>query len=480
MSRRQANLKHLGRSLSRNRSQRNRYSVSDAPPVPSLQTPKISVADDELRASPINLADARPPSAPSQGLKRTGRRLSRDAAAEAGRNVVPINTALNTASDKYSESVADWNMSVNGQHYANRDSYSHIGQAISKEESPVSPVSPVLPVSRTSSRRLSHKPDVTDLRRLSDGKEMDGDPIPPRNSSLGQPAATQKQINRASLERALPRASSEAAPSQVPPVNHQQRSGVEDERHRRREYMVQSDTPIDPNDYVDLSNTEQTHVNVKWAPAVTHEVRNVDTHEIIQEAVTREIHNHHYYHRVLPIIDIEVLPARHFVPTADGGYREISEAEIPGGGNTDRLQQLIQEAVAKSMPQNNQPLGPRHFTARTFEGTEGDYKEYTTPDGQHHTEQWWVHPPTIETGAQESGQTLPFHFGSKDPEDDGIRGFQHDTPPGLRSLRESQAARSKQKSPELHDRFVTPPQSPQTHSILPFRMAHGSIASSQI
>ncbi|CAK4030454.1 Hypothetical predicted protein [Lecanosticta acicola] len=334
-------------------------------------------------------------------------------------------------------------MALNGQHY---------------DQEPVSPVSAI------SSRRLSHKPDLPDLRRVSGGQEKEEvgrislDNVPPRGSSWRHSADFHKPLPHLPKETATNDSTKHDSDHAIP----------------RKPIVETSDTPIDPSKYVDLSNTKQTHVNVNWSPAVTHEVRQVDTHEIVQEAITREIHNHHIYHRVLPVIDVEILPARHFVPTADGGYREISEAEIPHGSNPDRLQQIIQEAVNNSMPKYDGPSGRRAFTARKFEGTEGDYREHTTPDGAKHTEQWWVHPPTLETGGQESGQTAPFYFDSEDPEDDGFRGFQHKTPPGLRSLREAQAARRTEAfSSDVTGRFATPP----THTILPFRMAHGTPAS---
>lgn len=43
-------------------------------------------------------------------------------------------------------------------------------------------------------------------------------------------------------------------------------------------------------------------------------------------------------------------------------------------------------------------------------GDEGDTKRYVGPDGVERTEQWWVHPPTIEDGARLTGQTVPMHF----------------------------------------------------------------------
>lgn len=60
----------------------------------------------------------------------------------------------------------------------------------------------------------------------------------------------------------------------------------------------------------------------------------------------------------------------------------------------------------------------RQFTARKFEGTEGDDREYIGADGRSVKEKWWVHPPTLE---YKTSGTSAFHFGSKDPENDGLR-----------------------------------------------------------
>jgi hypothetical protein len=50
--------------------------------------------------------------------------------------------------------------------------------------------------------------------------------------------------------------------------------------------------------------------------AVVHETVFPEIHHIRHEDITREIHNHHVYNRTLPIVDVQVLPARHFVPAA--------------------------------------------------------------------------------------------------------------------------------------------------------------------
>lgn len=154
--------------------------------------------------------------------------------------------------------------------------------------------------------------------------------------------------------------------------------------------------------------------------AVVKETVNRDVHHVREEQITREIHTHDVYHRILPIIDIEVLPARHFVPIEGGNYAEISADEVPGriGENQGWI---IAETLSKLPTQAAPPTGPRQFTARTFENDEGDYKEYTNTEGILTTETTWVHPPTVEEGGMLTGQTVPFHFGSEDPADDGLR-----------------------------------------------------------
>ncbi|KAK5338166.1 hypothetical protein LTR98_006015 [Exophiala xenobiotica] len=70
-----------------------------------------------------------------------------------------------------------------------------------------------------------------------------------------------------------------------------------------------------------------THTDVEtiWHPAVTHQVVKEHTIEVVQEAVTREIHVHHYYTHVQPIKAVEVLPARHFIVDPTTGQK----VEIP-------------------------------------------------------------------------------------------------------------------------------------------------------
>lgn len=96
---------------------------------------------------------------------------------------------------------------------------------------------------------------------------------------------------------------------------------------------------------------------------------------------------------------------------------EIGADEVPGRGNN----WVIAETASKIPSDQPAPKGPRQFTARQFPGTEGDAIQYTTPDGVEHTETTWVHPPELETGGQDTGQTWPMIFGKGSSSDGRLR-----------------------------------------------------------
>lgn len=144
-------------------------------------------------------------------------------------------------------------------------------------------------------------------------------------------------------------------------------------------------------------------------PAVVHERVHQNVHHIRKELITREIHEHEVYHRILPVIDVEVLPPRHFLPVEGGGLVEISGKEVPGRGNN----WVIAETASKIPSDQAAPKGLRDFSARQFHEGEGDAVEYTTAEGYPRTEQTWVHPPELETGGRNTGQTWPMEFGNE-------------------------------------------------------------------
>jgi hypothetical protein len=124
-------------------------------------------------------------------------------------------------------------------------------------------------------------------------------------------------------------------------------------------------------------------------------------------------------------LDIEILPARHFIRDESDPaiLHEIAASALPPG-SSEKAHLAIAQAVSQILPAPlpaHQVSHPRRFTARDFQGTEGDYREYTTPDGVLHTERWWVHPPTLDDTAQAAGKTQPFHFDAPDGLPDGFR-----------------------------------------------------------
>lgn len=192
----------------------------------------------------------------------------------------------------------------------------------------------------------------------------------------------------------------------------------------RKQMEKTSDEPLDLKGVVDLTNTEDTTIHTKYAPAVTDETVHVNTHEVVQEAITRHIHTHDVYHRILPVKDVEVLRPRHFVPNpgSSGGYSEIPARDAPGGiEGSQKLKKALQDAAEASLlPNKSSPAGRRLFTARTFGPTEGNSR--MNEDGTR-TEQTWIHHPMLEDGGRRSGQTIPFHFGdSPDMQTDNVTG----------------------------------------------------------
>ncbi|KAI0122802.1 hypothetical protein F4814DRAFT_438719 [Daldinia grandis] len=80
---------------------------------------------------------------------------------------------------------------------------------------------------------------------------------------------------------------------------------------------------------IDLRDTVDTDETVTYAPAVVHETIRPQVHEILEEQIYRDIHNHDVYHRIQPVYEVEVLPARHFVPGPNGGLVEVTEDSLP-------------------------------------------------------------------------------------------------------------------------------------------------------
>lgn len=95
-----------------------------------------------------------------------------------------------------------------------------------------------------------------------------------------------------------------------------------------------------------VSHHEKTVDQVTaFAPAVTHETVKPAQHNVIEEHIQRETHVHDVYHRIQPVRDVEVLPARHYVQDPNGGLTEVAERDLPAHlGDT---QEQIGEASSR-------------------------------------------------------------------------------------------------------------------------------------
>lgn len=139
-----------------------------------------------------------------------------------------------------------------------------------------------------------------------------------------------------------------------------------------------------------------------------------------------------------------MLPARHFLPVEGGGLVEISPSEVPG-----RAQNwVIAENISKIPSNEPPPKVPNRFSAREFPSDEGNSERYTTVEGFEKTEETWVHPPELETGGRDTGQTWPVIF-SDDTEGDDSRGPSNSPQFSKKSLRTSTSIPS--STPQVSD-----------------------------
>lgn len=60
-----------------------------------------------------------------------------------------------------------------------------------------------------------------------------------------------------------------------------------------------------------------------WPIAATQETVHKETTELIQEEITRDIHEDDHYHYIQPIKQTEVLPTKHYIHDVNGNLVEI-------------------------------------------------------------------------------------------------------------------------------------------------------------
>ncbi|CAK1356467.1 unnamed protein product [Cercospora beticola] len=353
------------------------------------------------------------------------RPLSQSLEDERARTGSPRSINFASAEDPYSEAVANFNLGRDETVLAGGLEDSHaIRRALARDqrEDLVQPRR-----SREINRDVINARKSDDLSRPGSSRRSNeatrtaipAAAIPSRDGSLDwqrtQQSTGKSHIKRQSLEKPLP-----------PPPEGKRLNNFEHHPSTsasQPQFLVQdSSTPISLAEHgISLTNTEDTTIHTTQAPAVTNETIIVNTHEHITEAITREIHTHDIYHRVLPIIDVEVLPPRHFIESSSGRRHEISADEAPGGKEMSLdLQRVMQEAVNReverkcTLAHGNKDQwytqhGRRKFTAVDYDpkNTEGDLREAVAEDGTEYSERTWVHWPVLE---EDVAGTRAFHF----------------------------------------------------------------------
>ena len=98
--------------------------------------------------------------------------------------------------------------------------------------------------------------------------------------------------------------------------------------------------------------------------------------------IQRDLHTHHYVHRILPVVDVQTLPARHFVSSShDGteqGLVEVLEHQVPGRTAAHHKHWHLS---TRDNPAPVEPLAPAPMASRANTNmTTASGKIYTTGD----------------------------------------------------------------------------------------------------
>lgn len=165
-------------------------------------------------------------------------------------------------------------------------------------------------------------------------------------------------------------------------------------------YPKWKDRHIPPYSWVNRSLTHHT--------AITNEYVQPRKHEDVDEKITREIHTHDVYHYVLPIIETEILPPKHFVESPDGcGVVKVPENEVH---NYTMTGTWVYGQPNMAKPTESQIVVDRESNKLLEKGPSrrapilADQMTYTTKEGMQRTEYLWRHPPVFEDA---SGRAEP-------------------------------------------------------------------------
>ena len=153
--------------------------------------------------------------------------------------------------------------------------------------------------------------------------------------------------------------STEASPARV--YNMKPAVPQEDRRSERRRHASISTEIPSAEEVIRRAqyNSADTVVEESFRPAVTHQTIRPHVHHVTHQMVYREIHEYDIMHRIQPVIDVEVLPARHMVQ--DGNeLREVDPKDLPGRIDNAEMQEVFMRAAAQAFDEGvkKQETGP--------------------------------------------------------------------------------------------------------------------------
>jgi hypothetical protein len=137
---------------------------------------------------------------------------------------------------------------------------------------------------------------------------------------------------------------------------------------------------------------------------VTHETVKPHQHEVVQERIYREIHNHEVFRYIQPVYQTEILPARHWVYNANNELVEVSVDELPECTGAKQRWAVVpadREKPASHTIRSAPPVRELRILAD---------KTYMTPEGFERRETTILHPPELEDLSNYGGPVVPIEF----------------------------------------------------------------------
>ncbi|KAF2869793.1 hypothetical protein BDV95DRAFT_608618 [Massariosphaeria phaeospora] len=158
---------------------------------------------------------------------------------------------------------------------------------------------------------------------------------------------------------------------------------------------------------VNLEDTVDVDRTVRWAPAVTHEVVKPVVRHVEQKHIYRTVHHYDVYHRMQPVYDTEILPARHFIRDPHTNdlvevSEEVIKEQIPEctGINQAWALGLKDKPTSAASDSHIRLTAPEVVTDKT----------YPTGKGYDRRETTILHPPTLEDMSKYKGPVMAIHF----------------------------------------------------------------------